>query len=205
MTRKQDPDKKPELLERILNHLLDKPLSALTFRGLAGAVEVSTFTLVYHFGTRAELVREIIQAIATRQRGFDAVLDPETVTLASYFEGLRHTFELTLLPRNRALQRLEFEAQMIESLEPSGAVTQSSHENLQNRGRDTLISLGLDDADATIESRLLIDTFYGIQVGLVINRDDARATAAFDRAMEQHQQRILTLRAPVPVEATVAP
>jgi AcrR family transcriptional regulator len=193
MTRKQDVEKKPELLERIVDYLLDKPLSALTFRSLAVALNVSTFTLVYHFGARAALVRDIIQAIATRQLGFETVLDPHNVTIDSYFKNLRRTFELTLLPRNRALQRLEFEAQMLEALEPEHAVTRVVREDLQDRGQRTLVALGLTMDDAAIESRLLLDTFYGIQVGLVVNGDDARATAAFDRAMQQHRERISTL------------
>jgi AcrR family transcriptional regulator len=195
MSRKPDPGKKPALLEQVVDYLLDKPLSALTFRSLASALDVSTFTLVYHFGTRTELVRDIIAAISNRQRGFGAVLDPENVTIESYFDGLRRTFELTLLPRNRALQRLEFEAQMLEALEEEHPVTRMVHADLQHRGRDTLIALGLSKSDATIESRLLVDTFYGIQVGLVVNGDDERATAAFDRALENHRARIELVRA----------
>jgi AcrR family transcriptional regulator len=193
VTREADPQKKPALLQQVVDYLIDKPLSALTFRGLATALGVSPFTLVYHFGTRAELVREIIGAIATRQRGFETVLDPEQVTIESYLEGLRNTFELTLQPRNRAMQRLEFEAQMLEAVEPQHGLTRAVHEELQTRGRDTLVALGLDEKDAAIESRLLIDTFYGIQIGLVINNDDERAAEAFDRALHQHRERVSTL------------
>ena len=191
MARKPDTDKKPVLLNRILDYLLDKPLSALTFRTLANALDVSTFTLVYQFGTRAELVRDIIGAIATRQRGFETVPNSDEITVESYFAAMQRTFDLTLEPRNRALQRLEFEAQMLEALEPHEAtVTRTVHEELQHTGRDALIALGLTDEDAAVESRLLVDTFYGIQVGLVVNNDDARATAAFQRAMQQHRERI---------------
>jgi AcrR family transcriptional regulator len=193
VTRQADPAKKPALLEQIVDYLIDKPLSALTFRGLASALEVSSFTLVYHFGTRDDLVREIIGAIATRQRGFETVFDPETVTLNSYFDGLRKTFELTLVPRNRALQRLEFEAQMLEAVAPDHAVTRIAHEELHARGRDTLIALGLDRANAAIESQLIIDTFYGIQVGLVVSGDVKRATAAFNRALQYHRDQITPL------------
>jgi AcrR family transcriptional regulator len=195
MTRAQDPVLKPALLERVLNHLLDKPLSALTFRSLAQALNVSTFTLVYHFGARSDLIREIIAAIATRQRGFEAVIDPANLSLDSYLAGLRSTFELSLLPRNRSLQRLEFEAQMLESLEPQTSVTRGVHEDLQNRIRDALLALGLRSDDARIESWLLVDTFYGIQVSLVINNDTGRARASFNRAMEQHALRLTSLGA----------
>jgi AcrR family transcriptional regulator len=195
MSRQADPDKKPELLEQVLDYLLDKPLSALTFRHLAASLNVSTFTLVYHFGTRADLVREIIRAIATRQRGFESLPDPDIITVDSYLAGLRHTFELTLLPRNRALQRLEFEAQMLEALETAPGVTRMAHRELQTRGTQSLVGLGLNKKDAAIESGLLVDTFYGIQVGLVVNDDSKRARAAFDRALQQHRARIETLDA----------
>jgi AcrR family transcriptional regulator len=193
MTRQADPAKKPALLEQIVDYLIDKPLSALTFRGLASALGVSSFTLVYHFGTRDELVRDIIGSIATRQRGFETVLDPETVTIDSYFDGLRATFELTLFPRNRALQRLEFEAQMLEAVAPDHALTRLAHEELHARARDTLVALGLDQSDATEEAQLIVDTFYGIQVGLVVSGDVTRATAAFDRALQYHRERVAPL------------
>jgi AcrR family transcriptional regulator len=194
VTRQPDPDKKPALLQQVVDYLMDKPLSALTFRGLAEGIGVSTFSLVYHFGTRADLIREIIAAIATRQRGFEVLAAPGDVTIDSYLAGLQDTFELTLQPRNRALQRLEFEAQMLEALETGDAFTRAVHQELQNRGRDTLMSLGLSEEEATIESRLLIDTFYGIQVGLVVNGDDERARAGFDRALQQHRDRIVGLK-----------
>jgi AcrR family transcriptional regulator len=193
VTRQADPAKKPALLEQIVDYLIDKPLSALTVRGLASALGVSSFTLVYHFGTRDELVRDIIGSIATRQRGFETVFDPETVSIDTYFDGLRQTFELTLFPRNRALQRLEFEAQMLEAVAPDHALTRIAHEELHSRARDTLVALGLDSADATVEGQLIVDTFYGIQVGLVVSGDVKRATAAFDRALQYHRERVAPL------------
>jgi AcrR family transcriptional regulator len=193
VTRQADLAKKPAMLEQIVDYLVDKPLSALTFRGLASALNVSSFTLVYHFGTRDELVRDIIKAIATRQRGFETVFAPGEVTVESYFAGLRQTFELTLFPRNRALQRLEFEAQMLEALAPDLALTRIAHEELVFRARDTLIALGVDAPNAAVEGQLLLDTFYGIQVGLVVSGDVERATAAFDRALQYHRQAIAPL------------
>jgi AcrR family transcriptional regulator len=193
VTRQADLAKKPALLEQIVDYLVDKPLSALTFRGLATALGVSPFTLVYHFGTRDDLVRDIIGAIATRQRGFETVFDPDTVTLDSYFVGLRQTFDLTLFPRNLALQRLEFEAQMLEAVAPDHAVTRIAHEELHSRARDTLVALGLDPVRAALEGQLLLDTFYGIQVGLVVSGDVKRATASFDRALQNHLEQITPL------------
>lgn len=195
VTRQPDADKKPALLDNIVDHLADRPLSTLTFRGLATALGVSTFTLVYHFGTRAELVRDIIETIARRQRRFEMPVDVGEVTIENYTDGLMATFESALLPSNRALQRLEFEAQMLEALETEHGVTRTVHEELQSRGRSALIALGLNYTEADIESSLLIDTFYGIQVGLVVNRDIDRARAAYERAITHHCERVLALAA----------
>jgi AcrR family transcriptional regulator len=195
MTRQADPEKKPALLQLIVDYLIDKPLSALTFRGLADALDISTFTLVYHFGTRSQLIHDIIGAIADRQRGFELAIAPADVTLASYFEALSATFEVTLVPRNRAMQRLEFEAQMFESVQPGRGAMRAVHEELQTLGRETLVALGVDEKNAAVESRLLIDTFYGIQVGLVVNDDEERAREGFDRALQQHRDRITVLGA----------
>ncbi len=194
MTRQADPDKKPELLEKIVDYLLDKPLSALTFRGLATALGVSSFTLVYHFGSRDELVHDIIQAIATRQRAFESVSEVSPLTIDTYCEGLQQAFDLTLRPRNQALQRLEFEAQILEASLSDNALTRSVHQEREERGRSALLELGLLETDAAIESRLILDTFYGIQIGLVISRDTQRASEAFERALTQHRGRILELR-----------
>jgi AcrR family transcriptional regulator len=190
VTRQADTAKKPAMLEQIVDYLVDKPLSALTFRGLAAALGVSSFTLVYHFGTRDELVRDIITAIATRQRGFETVFAPSTITVAAYFEGLRQTFDLTLSPRNRALQRLEFEAQMLEAVAADHALTRNAHEELRDRARDALVALGIAPERAALEGQLLIDTFYGIQVGLVVSGDVERATASFERALQYHRDQI---------------
>jgi len=195
MTRLPDPDKKPTLLQLIVDYLIDKPLSTLTFRGLASALDVSTFTLVYHFGNRTELIHEIIGAIAARQRGFEFEIDPSDITFDSYFEALQAAFDVSTLPHNRAMQRLEFEAQMFEAVRPGHGATRAVHEKLQTVARDRLVALGLSEKDAAVESRLLIDTFYGIQVGLVVNDDEDRAREGFERALQQHRDRLILLGA----------
>ncbi len=194
VTRTPDPAKKPALLEQIVDHFLDKSLSTLTFRSLAAALDVSTFTPVYHFGSRSQLVRDIMETIANRERGFETTVEIEAIDLDSYIAALAHTFQITLLPRNRALQRLEFEAQILESLTEQGT-TRAAQERLQELAVRTLIALGLSPVDALLESRLLIDTFYGIQFGLVVTGDEAQARASFERAARNHRERISELTA----------
>lgn len=194
MARTVDPSRKPALLEQILDYLLDKPLSALSFRTLAKGLDVSTFTLVYQFGSRADLIREIVQAISSRAGLIQDRLAADNSTVDTYFEGLVISWEWTLQPRNRQLQRLEFEAGMLEALDPEEfTFTRALYDHWQRIGRDALLSFGLTRDDADIESRLLVNTFHGIQYDLVLNQDEPRATASFERAMQQHRARIESL------------
>lgn len=196
MARTVDPSRKPALLEQILDHLLDKPLSSLTFRTLAKALDVSTFTLVYQFGSRADLIREIVHAISSRAVLIQDRLAADNSTLDTYFEGLVMSWEWTLQPRNRQLQRLEFEAGMLEALDPEQfTFTRALYEHWQSIGRDALLSFGLTSEDAEAESRLVVNTFHGIQYDLVLNRDEAAATASFELAMRHHRSRIEALLA----------
>lgn len=190
MTREPDPSRKPALLAQILEHLLDKPLAGLSFRTLAKALDVSTFTLVYHFGSRAELLSDIVWAISSRQQDIQADLGSDS-TIDTYFSGLEASWLWATQPRNRQLQRLEFEASMMEAQDPTRhSFTRALYAHWQVVGKDALLSFGLSEVDAEVESRLLVDGFFGLQYDLVINRDVDRSTAAFTRMLANHRVRL---------------
>ncbi len=194
MSRRPDPGRKPELLAQILDHLLDKPLASLTFRALASALGVSTYTLVYQFGTRAELVSEIVRAISARQADMEDRLVTSPGTLDAYYENLAVSWQWTLDPRNRQLQRLEFEASMLEALDPeTHNFSRGLYGTWLRVGREALESFGLPPEEAEIEARIMVDAFYGLQYDLVVNNDDARATAAFRRLVAHHRERVEAL------------
>lgn len=194
MSRRSDPTRKPELLAQILDYLLDKPLASLTFRSAATALGVSTYTLVYQFGTRNELISEIVRAISARRALIEENFMSTADTLDTYYENLRVSWQWTLDPRNRQLQRLEFEASMLEAVQPD--VHNFSKELFEfwlRVGRESLESFGLTPEDAAIEARIMVDAFYGLQYDLVVNGDKVGATAAFDRLIAQHRERVEAL------------
>lgn len=194
MSRKPDPERKPALLAQILDHLLDKPLASLTFRTLAKALDVSTFTLVYQFGTRAELINDIVGAISARQVEMEDRLVENPGTLDVYYENLAVSWRWTLDPRNRQLQRLEFEASMLEALDPeTHNFSRGLYDTWLRVGREALESFGLSPVDARIEARIMVDAFYGLQYDLVVNNDEEGATAAFERLIEHHRERVEAL------------
>jgi len=191
VTRQPDLERKPALIEQILDHLLDKPLSSLSFRTLAKALEVSTFTLVYHFGTRAELVSDVVSAISMRAEDIEEELQQTPTTIGSYLQGQLKSWEWSIQPRNIRLQRLEFEAALLEAHDPEAHdFTRTLYARWYEMGREALIDLGLSPEDATVESRLAVDTFFGLQYDLVVNQDVERATAAFHRSIEVRRERL---------------
>jgi AcrR family transcriptional regulator len=191
VTREADASRKPMLLAQILEYLLDKPLATLSFRTLASALDVSTFTLVYHFGSRAQLLSDIVWAISAREKDIQRNLTENQGTLDAYFGGLERSWEWSVQPRNQKLQRLEFEASMMEAQDPtSHTFTRELYAHWQKIGFDSLQAIGLSEADAELESRLTVDSIFGIQYDLVINQDVDRATAAFHHMMTSHRTRI---------------
>jgi AcrR family transcriptional regulator len=191
VTREADASRKPQLLAQILEYLLNEPLASLSFRTLARALEVSTFTLVYHFGSRAQLLSEIVAAISARETDIQRNLSENQGTLEAYFDGMERSWEWSVQPRNRKLQRLEFEAAMMEAQDPSSHdYTRALYARWQQIGKDGLRALGLSEADAEIESRLTVDTIFGLQYDLIINGDVDRATVAFNRFRSTQRARL---------------
>jgi AcrR family transcriptional regulator len=195
--RQPDPARKPQLISEILEHLLDKPLASVSFRTIAKALGCSTYTLVYHFGTRAHLLSEVVAAASARVTGIEEQLRRNPGTLDVYFDGLVMSWEWTLQPRNRQLQRLEFEAALIEAVEPeTHTFSRALYDTWLRIGTESLRSLGLSEADAALETRLIVATFYGIQYDYVLNHDADGATAAFELAMARHRERLELMMSP---------
>ena len=189
--RQPDPERKPQLTAEILEYVLDKPLASVSFRTIANALGFSTYTLVYHYGSRANLLSEIVAAASSRVAGIEQRLRSNPGTLDIYFDGLANSWEWTLEPRNRQLQRLEFEAALIEAVEPDlHTFTRALYATWMRIGTASLLELGLSEADAVLETRLIVDVFFGIQYDFVLNNDAARATTAFDAVVKRHRERL---------------
>jgi AcrR family transcriptional regulator len=191
MPRQPDPLRKPQLLGEILEYLLDKSLASVSFRTLAQALGFSTYTLVYHFGSREQLLSEIVSAVSTRTDMIEDQLLQTPDTLETFFKTFEETWAWTLQPRNRQLQRLEFEASLIEALEPEKyELSRTLFATWQLIGQRALVSLGMKQDDAELEMRLLLDTFCGLQFNFVMNGDAEPATRAFKEAMRVHREHI---------------
>lgn len=194
VARTKDLERKPALLAATIDYLLDKSLSALTFRTLAEGLSVSTYTLVYHFGTRAELIREVVQAISERQTQIVRAVEGESGSIERHLGNIRESWRLSLAERARQLHRLEVEAAMLESGEPhSDRPTHTTLERWNRSGIEALLRLGIASEQAALEARIIVVTIYGLHYDLLVTRDEEQVTAAFEWALGHYEQRIRAL------------
>jgi AcrR family transcriptional regulator len=183
MARPKNPGRRTELMDQIIGYLQDKPLSSLSFRTLAKALGVSPYVLVYHFGSREQLINEIaatVEALSRSIRDEDVAAWSRHQYRAWVDEGWRWMVQ----ERMRQLRRLgfEFAAQDAVSPNPIGTAQKYFADWLEHT-RTWLTAQGLPPDEAATEARLLVNSFYGLAYDLVINDDTDAATDAFEALM----------------------
>ena len=190
MARQADPKRKPQLLEEIIDYLISKPLSSLTFRSIAEHLHVSTFALVYHFGTKSQLVSEVIDEICSARQRTLLESNLSTHSVDEYFDGIRGYWLWTIEPRNRQLRRLEMEAATGECLsQDAEAVTRRSLVMWHEIVATGLVALGVAPEVASVEARAMTSTMYGLQYDLIVTGDLERVTEAFEYAVDVFRAR----------------
>lgn len=189
--KRSDPLLKSELIERIIDHLLEHPLPGVTFRNLAEALDVSTFSLVYHFGTRQQMLRDVVRAVYVRADGFALSTAPPPATTDAFVERVESVWEWAVQPQSILLKRLEIEAALLELHDPEGgSVTQELFARWCEALRVMLLALGLPEKAAADEARLVVTAFYGFQFDLIVNGDAVAADAAFRHFADSARQRL---------------
>ena len=68
MPRKPDPERRPEILDAVVDYIADNGIADLSLRPLAKALGHSTFVLTYHFGDKDGLVDAALAHFEDRQR-----------------------------------------------------------------------------------------------------------------------------------------
>ncbi|MFD3446306.1 TetR/AcrR family transcriptional regulator [Microbacteriaceae bacterium 4G12] len=189
MARKANPNRRIVLLDGITEALYTRPIGEISFRTLAESLGVSTYTLVYHFGTREELLQAILQSITDQQSVALGLVDAELHTVDDLTAHLEHAFDVMADPGNRQLQRIEIEAAMLGVMSPDLLPdARRTFDSWLQVLRSGLSEIGLDDARADIAARMLVDGMYGIKYDLVLTADVDRATDAFRTLLDRSRQ-----------------
>ncbi|WP_426518615.1 TetR/AcrR family transcriptional regulator [Diaminobutyricibacter sp. McL0618] len=167
----------------------------MTFRSLASALGVSTYSFVYHFGSRREMIDAILaESVRLQQevlQGVDVLaFDREQLT-AWYKEAFRYS----LRDANRTGLRLQFEAGALEAVDPDiGKRITDSFANWLALLDNWLIDHGVESDRASTLANWISDTTLGLHFGYLMTGDRERTIAAFDVFIEALMHEALDTR-----------
>ncbi len=106
MSRTVDETLRDDLLERVVEYVWENGMSDLQLRPLAKAVGSSPRGLLYHFGSKEDLVTAVLARAGERQRD---VFDTIPRNPGSYAETVRAAWSIMSSPKNEGMFRLFFE------------------------------------------------------------------------------------------------
>ncbi len=179
MSRTPDEARRAELLEKAVDYVCRHGLAELSLRPLAKAVKSSPRGLLYHFGSKENLVVEIVRSGRNRQRTMMANLkltdlSPRAVARALWAEWSKPQWEpltrlslevysLALHDRSRFPGYLDgYVAEWLDALEACAMRPGATRE------------------DARAASTMLVAGFRGFLLDLLATHDRARVDRAVD-------------------------
>ncbi|MFE2044602.1 TetR/AcrR family transcriptional regulator [Streptomyces sp. NPDC059477] len=170
-------DSRNELLGKAVAHVGERGMGDMSLRGLAESIGTSHRMLLYHFGSREQLLVQILQRLrAEEQRTYSAgIPDISRVQL------LRRLWDLYTSPESDARIRNFFYVIGLAAQQPD-----LYREFLDSLADWTTIlheqglREGLDDKRAATEAHLLTCSVRGLVLDLITSGDHPRAQDAFD-------------------------
>jgi AcrR family transcriptional regulator len=187
--RTPDPNRKPELLARIMEHVASEPLSRMTFRSLASALGVSTYSFVYHFGSRQEMIDAILEEGVRQQSEALMSVDLSSFDRAQFHDWYREAFRASLQPGSRTGLRLQFEAGALEPVDPDiGQRVTTSFKAWRDLVKAWLKRQGIETRRAGVLANWLADTAAGLHFGFLLTGERAATLAAFDVFMSAFER-----------------
>jgi AcrR family transcriptional regulator len=166
--------RKQEILEATLAYLVKHGLTDLSLRPLAAAAGTSARLLIYHFGSKEQLLAEVLDTLQSRLR--------ESFVQASATKEdeppLRTFWNWATSRRNFRSLRLLYELQILAAQNPD-----SYGRYLARNSRDwiELVRTAIPPAERTdAMATLLVAVFDGLFLELMSTGDRKRTTAALD-------------------------
>lgn len=176
-----------ELLEAVAEYVLDNGVASLSLRRLADAVGVSHVTLQHHFGSKEELVGEIVEHLLERTLTPERIYAEEPpapgIDLPARWRGLwRHLSS----PRGQRDVRLFVEVLGQSQFHGAGyapAVKRSISRRLELITAN-LVALGCPAHDAEAFATLALAMLRGLMIDRLATGEHDRVDKAFDRVLE---------------------
>ena len=181
-----------ELLEAVGEYVLEHGVASLSLRRVADAVGVSHVTLQHHFGTKEELVSEIVEHLLERTllpQGVytDGVPEP-TMDIGTRWRAL---WAHLSSPQGQRDIRLFVEV-LGQSLFDDVGYRDAVERSITHRIdliTTNLLNLGCPEDEARSYATLLLATLRGLSTDLLATGDRERLDAAFETAVSSAERR----------------
>lgn len=188
-------DAREQLLARVVEHLADHGVAGLSLRELAGELGTSHRMLVYHFGSKAGLLAEVVRHVEAAQRApFEALAaavaagadgadgaDQADQAVGQVAERMWAMWAHWLEPSMQRQERLFFE--MVGMALQGDPTMQPLLDDLVTPWLEPIATLrmrqGVGRDDALAEARLALAVTRGLLLDVLATGDREAATRAF--------------------------
>jgi AcrR family transcriptional regulator len=163
------------MLSRATDYVLEHGLSDLSLRPLAAALGTSGRMLIYYFGSKDQLIVDILAEVRRRQY--------EALALASAdADVLRRYWAWVTSPQGRRFLRLTHEVYALSLREPErfGGFLASEAIEVLGEIEQSLRRAGVPDVQARLLSTYTFAALRGLELDMLGTDDMARVNAAFD-------------------------
>ncbi len=180
MPRPVDPQIREDLLEAILEAVEHLGLADFSLRPLAEAIGSSPRTILYHFGSKEQLVAEVIASGRARL----GTLFFEWARASDGYDlrdALRRVWSYLTASRRRAFIKLFFEFTSVGMRDPRGhgRPVGGLFAEWRERFESEFTRRGLSRERATLLASLVLATIHGLLLDLITTGDRARVDRAF--------------------------
>ncbi|MBV9277864.1 MAG: TetR/AcrR family transcriptional regulator [Candidatus Eremiobacteraeota bacterium] len=184
MARTADPEIKEALLDAALAYVVAHGVSALSLRPLARALDSSPRALLYHFGSKEDLVAHILARAGARQREIFTKLKAGD---AGSRKACRAIWDVMSAPASEAAFRLFFEVYglALQDRKRFAAFLKRVVRDWLSFIAEPLQRQGWSRTQAEAFATVLIAGYRGFMLDLCATRDRRRVNAAVDLWLEQ--------------------
>ena len=189
MPRAPDPERRAALLAAATEHVLEHGMGNLSLRPLARALATSPRMLLYHFGSKEQLVTEVLAAARMRQAELTAAWASGQPDQSP--AQLLRRFWHWQIDEHRPFLRLFFEvyALALQDSERFPGLPRDAVESWLPLVADTLRAAGVPQRQAPVAATAVIAAYRGLLLDVLATDDAKRTTAALDVfliAIEEH-------------------
>ncbi len=176
MPRKPDPERRPEILDAVVDYIAEHGTANLSLRPLAKALGQSTFVLTYHFGDKDGLVFAALAHFEDRQREL-LVAWKGWSEEHGLGDTIRRFWRWMLTPRNLKLLRVGFE---IASRGGGSGFAPKVSRDWVDFVADALSERGADPSVAQREATIHVATINGLLLDYMATGERKRVEDALN-------------------------